>query len=337
MQQTLKSHTLALLGMHDECSWEKSWKQGTLTDLEVMAMFTKDAERIIDSYLKSIGQEGCKAVLNKTTGFFFELYLALSGVISVDELTEGFPELLQVKRADIRLREGSASVLRPNAPCIVFLHGIGMNSGSLREKLLPLLVKAKFRAIFIEGSHPIGMHGGKTYVQRSAEQQVEAPMAMLHTVAKQIKEVAAKERITVHGLYGFSQGAIIASLLAAGWASDLLPKLQEDPIHFIIAQCGSELHWRTSVPQCFQCMPISSPAFVSFGKKDGTPFGKKEERLAFSGWFDKKVATRVDHSGAHEPLPSNVRKLNRHVKSLLTFVKKRAKAGLQVQLEALEA
>jgi len=305
--------------------------KGKLADLDVIAMFSQGAEVMIDAFLREHKLTAEKEKLNKTTGLLYELYLTLYGVLSVDELDETHLERLGVPRADIRWKESFPPALE-NPPCIVFLHGMGGNNRTLRRQLLPLLLKAKVRAIFIEGGMSVGKKG-KSYVQRSAEGAVVNPMAVLHTVANKMKNIA-ESGITIDGIYGFSQGAIIAGLIAAGWAKNLLPKIQAAPLKLIIAQCGSELDWRTTLPRCFEGTPITIPALVSFGKKDRTRFGTKKQTTAFSSWFDNATCTRVDHTASHQPLPSNTRMLGKHLDALDAFIN--THAGQQVNTANLE-
>jgi len=306
--------------------------KGRLTDLEVMAMFSQNAEDLIDAFLRDHNLTAQKEHLNQKTGLLYELYLALCGVLSVDDLDESVAQMFGLPQGYIRWKEAFPPALE-NAPRIVFLHGMGGSSKGLRKELLPLLMKANFRAIFIEGDKNMGKHG-KSYVQRSAEGDVINPMAVLHSVANKMKDLADKG-ITFHGIYGFSQGAIVASLMAAGWNKNIVPKVQAAPLKFMIAQCGSELDWRSTIPQCFEGMPITVPALVSFGKKDFTRFGTRKQTTAFSSWFDKATCTRVDHRASHQPLPSDMRRLGEHLESLLAFIN--THAGLETERENLEA
>jgi len=308
--------------------------KGKLTDLDVMGMFSQDAEIMIDAFLGEHNLTGRKVHLDKTTGLLYELYLTLTGVLSVDALDESFIQIIGLPRDNIKWKQGFPPALE-NAPCIAFLHGMGGSSHRLRQDLLPLLLKAKVRAIFIEGDKPIGK-SGKSYVQRSAEGEVVNPMAVLHTVANKMKDIA-ETGITIDGIYGFSQGAIVAGLMAAGWTNSLVPKVQAAPLKFMILQCGSELDWRKTLPQCFEGMPITIPALVSFGKMDFTSYGTRKQTAAYSSWFDKTTCTRLDNMAFHQPLPFNMRMLIKHLDALVAFINTHADGSRQIDVANLEA
>jgi len=296
-----------------------------------MNMFSVDAGAMIDSFLRDKNKLDKKEDLNNTTGLLYDLYLVLLGVLPFDVLDDSITWKLGVDKADIYWkREWGIPAVNDDVPCIIFLHGMGSNSCSLRRSLLPLLIQGKLRAFFIQGEYRSQRGKGYSYSQRTADDEIINPWAILHTVARRMKDIATEKGITFDGIYGFSQGAIIAALLVASWSKNLTPKVQANAMKFIIVQSGSENDWRRSLPACFEAMPIKVPAFISFGKNDWITTSK-QQKLAFAGWFNETRCTRVDHCGSHSELPSNLSKASQHVEALVAFIEIHATQDVATQ------
>lgn len=101
------------------------------------------------------------------------------------------------------------------------------------------------------------------------------------------------------GLLGFSQGANLATLVAA----HLLRRGSEGVVvpRFALLFCGTQFGWTAQVPLLFPvgCAPLALPSFHVLGALD--PFLPTTEALL--QLWQAEGRRRAVHSSGHRPLP----------------------------------
>lgn len=198
---------------------------------------------------------------------------------------------------------------------LLCLHGMGTNSNILRRQLQPLLLATQSDAVdfhFLDGHdhcppadatvakvfageqcrrymERVRVDGGDEFAYTGIDCAVQAVLQQLH------------DHGPYDGLLGFSQGANLATMVAAqllnGQQGPGEPSRPPCP-RFCILMCGTEFGWATKqLGHLFRGQPLPLPSCHIIGDMD--PFKVTTEALA-QLWKDPQMHR---HPSGHRPLP----------------------------------
>lgn len=218
-----------------------------------------------------------------------------------------------------------ASVRRPRILCF---HGMSCSAEILESMICPLSLSLLADYVTVEGPHTrASLCPNRPLLEPLSAGWPDSPQ-LLYTIKQQPDSGRPDEPATYaaladaiqyccdqctalgaehgrpfDGVLGFSQGAHMATLLAAAAAAGRVQG--QPPMKFALLFCGSEWGWRAQAEREHAALrgafPVPTPAVIVQGAQD--PLGDPRANAAFAECFESGSRVELSHSSGHIPFP----------------------------------
>lgn len=238
--------------------------------------------------------------------------------------------------ANAQAASASAAPVAPSnrKPRILCLHGTASSSDIMKLQLRMLTGASQdLEFFFVDGpllckpDNPM-VEGMKKFFpsgvfREFAEATLDGKGWRTYEAGNQLQEAvlfidkAIEAHSPIDGIIGFSQGANMATLIAARSVAGKGPKL-----NFVIHMCPATPGWVAQVPDLFT-KPLDIPALVVKALQDETVNGADEIAKLYS------FPERTEHPDKHRPLPPDPKAAKQLCSELQDFIWKHAHCSLK--------